>query len=507
MKALNLKFILEAVDKISAPVRKVATRIQESMKTATKAVFEFGDKLDKIGKKAGEIGGFLTGRLTAPILALGVFSIRSAGQVEDLVEQLTPLAGSAEKAAAYVKGLQGYVDRFGQADVSEAVTQLEMAGYNMDQINQRMKLLGDIAAGSRQPLAGLVDQYISFRKNAKLSDGDLEAMQKARIPIVQQLAAQLGKSEKQIINMAANGKIAFKDYRKALEALTAEGGRFAGAMDKRGKTINGQFQQLTNVLSRLAPIGAELWEKLALNQKISRLIDGVDKLTKRFLALPESMKNLIIYGALAVAALGPIVLVVGHIITAVGGLLMVFSRIPAILGGAITVIVNLAKVLRFLWMVFAMNPIGLVITALVALGAAAYLLIKHWDKVKSFFEAVWESIKSAFQSGVAGAMLVLQPLLDAVNTVVDGVGRVANAAGSAFRSGSNWLFGDEGGDGRASVPAVAAPLSRGVSGRVDAGGTIRIQIDQDGRAQVKDAQPNDRRLNYSADTGRLMGGY
>jgi hypothetical protein len=43
------------------------------------------------------------------------------------------------------------------------------------------------------------------------------------------------------------------------------------------------------------------------------------------------------------------------------------------------------------------NPIGLVVAGVVALGAAAYYVIKHWDKVKAFFGTVWDWISSPFQ--------------------------------------------------------------------------------------------------------------
>ena len=42
------------------------------------------------------------------------------------------------------------------------------------------------------------------------------------------------------------------------------------------------------------------------------------------------------------------------------------------------------------------NPIGLVIAAVAALGAAAYLLYDNWDGVVKFFEDTWQGIKDAF---------------------------------------------------------------------------------------------------------------
>ena len=49
---------------------------------------------------------------------------------------------------------------------------------------------------------------------------------------------------------------------------------------------------------------------------------------------------------------------------------------------------------------FVVSPAGMVITALVALGVAGYMLIKHWDKVKAFFVKIWYTIKAVFVGAV-----------------------------------------------------------------------------------------------------------
>lgn len=46
--------------------------------------------------------------------------------------------------------------------------------------------------------------------------------------------------------------------------------------------------------------------------------------------------------------------------------------------------------------VLTANPIGLVIAAIAALAAAAYLIIKNWGSISKFFSGVWDGIKGAF---------------------------------------------------------------------------------------------------------------
>ncbi|OQS35568.1 phage tail tape measure protein [Chromobacterium haemolyticum] len=52
-----------------------------------------------------------------------------------------------------------------------------------------------------------------------------------------------------------------------------------------------------------------------------------------------------------------------------------------------------------------MNPIGLLITG-IAIGA--YLIYRHWDKVKPWFQGLWAGVKAAFAGGIGGvAKLIL----------------------------------------------------------------------------------------------------
>lgn len=52
-----------------------------------------------------------------------------------------------------------------------------------------------------------------------------------------------------------------------------------------------------------------------------------------------------------------------------------------------------------------MNPIGLLITG-IAIGA--YLIYRHWDKVKPWFQGLWSGVKAAFAGGIGGvAKLIL----------------------------------------------------------------------------------------------------
>ncbi len=555
MKNLNLKMILEAVDKVTAPVRNITNSLRTATNSANGAVGamraqldririgaaaaaraiiknwnEVADKMDKVGKKAAEIGGFLTARVSLPIIGVGALSIRAAGQMEELTIQMEHLAGSADKARQFVFSLQGYIDKFGVEEFSATVKQLETAGYSMDEIRTRLSMLGEVAAGSRTSLAGLTDQYISLRKAGKVSDGDLQTMIKSNIPIVEQLAKSLGKTEKQVWNMAANGKITFQDYRKAMMGLTEEGGRFHGMMDRQGKSINGVFKELRNSLTGIfSEFGAQLWEDLEIGDKIKSITESIRGLVKGFMGLPPGLKSAITWFALIMAAIGPIVVVIGQFIVGIAGLMLVMGKMPlafmfaskaikffmvsmtgvAAIMNFITAIRAGYTVMQAFNLVLLANPIGVVMVAIAALAGAGYLLIKNWEAVKGFFIDLWNSIKNVFNDSVTNITAGLQPLLEMISKVLSGAARIGRAVSTGVNKGINLLAGGSDEQNSSAPSAGLGAISRrgAANSKVDAGGTIKIEIAQDGKARVAETNSNDRRIQFqSANTGALMGG-
>ncbi|WP_146176035.1 hypothetical protein [Chromobacterium haemolyticum] len=81
-------------------------------------------------------------------------------------------------------------------------------------------------------------------------------------------------------------------------------------------------------------------------------------------------------------------------------------RLSSALGGQLFSGLRLAgQAVLWLGRALLMNPIGLLITG-IAIGA--YLIYRHWDKVKPWFQGLWAGVKAAFAGGIGGvAKLIL----------------------------------------------------------------------------------------------------
>jgi TP901 family phage tail tape measure protein len=152
---------------------------------------------------------------------------------------------------------------------------------------------------------------------------------------------------------------------KAWEENTA----LSNEAEKRYKSMESQIQMMKNSFKVLA---AELGE--VLFPILTKLIEKVTKVIEWFSNLGEGTKKFIVIGGLLASALALVV----------GPLLILLAMLPAIATGAAMVGTAFSVLL---------GPIGLVIAAVIALGALAYTIWKNWDEIGEFFKRMWEGIK------------------------------------------------------------------------------------------------------------------
>lgn len=506
MNGLNLKLILSVVDKMTAPVRRLRDRFVASYKAMSDSLVKFGDRLDKVGKKINEAGGFLTSRLTAPIVGLGFLSVRTAAQNEQLAISLEGVAGSAEAAQAELQRLMqwGKAKPFPIEDIVAAELALRNAGYSAKETNERMEMLGNVAAAQKKPLQEVVGSYLDMRAAGKVGASELLGMVKANVPIVKELAEQLGVTEQRVYQLANDGKISFAQVRDAMRSMSEEGGALAGKMDRYGKSMQGSWSAMTQTLSAsMDKIGQKLWTQLNIGDRIQRLTQFIEGMVDAFLKLPAPVQSFIVWAAMLAALLGPIVLVIGQLTIGLGLMSMGFGKLMVAIPLMSKAMLAFGKALLF-------TPIGQFILLLTAFSVAGYMLVKHWSKVKAFFIDMWSAVKESFNSAIDSIMKQVDKLMAVFDRIGERLASIRNAVtDNAVTRGWNRVFGDA--PAQSATPSAAAPapvgLAPGTTQKVDAGGQITIKIDSEGRLKSADAQPNDRRMDFAVDTGLAMGGY
>lgn len=168
------------------------------------------------------------------------------------------------------------------------------------------------------------------------------------------LADYLGVTTEEIQDMQSKGKITYDMLSGALKNATKEGGRFAGAMEKQSKTINGMISNFKDNVGNLAgDLSSGFTDALKnilppINNMIDR-IDGLLKTNPRFIEFSQSIANVfktigdaidrlsdeqlnsIIDMFVALAKTGPLLLGLGAILPTLG---KGFSLLGGGVGGA-----------------------------------------------------------------------------------------------------------------------------------------------------------------------------
>lgn len=171
--------------------------------------------------------------------------------------------------------------------------------------------------------------------------------------------------------------------------------------------------KVSKSLNRIKNSGVELGSVLltTVTPYIEVFSQKVIELTNKFNAMPDSQKKVILVLLAIVAAVTPVLLVVGKAITA-------FGQVYSVAGKLVT---GLGK----LWGVFAANPVLIVVAVLAAIVAAFIHLwntsesfrnfwINLWNGITSTLSSAWETIKNIITVGI---MLIASIISAAVQII------------------------------------------------------------------------------------------
>jgi len=218
----------------------------------------------------------------------------------------------------------------------------DAAGISLFDAQGNMRHLGDIIGDLEVYLGNMTTE----QKQATLAQLGFNVRTKDSI------LALMGSSEK------------IKQWTKNLKKA---GGITQEVSDKQLKSFSAQLAIAKN---KIVNAGEALGKILA--PIVIKLADKISKLAEWFSNLSDTWKTVILVIGGLVAALGPVLFIVGKLLVI----------IPAI-GAAFTVL---------------SGPIGIAVAAIAGLIAVGVLVVAKWKEVKAFLKKIWESIANFFTS-------------------------------------------------------------------------------------------------------------
>lgn len=210
-----------------------------------------GNTAEKEGSRIDSIFRKLT------LTAAGFFTVQQAmsyasqianvrGEFQQLEVAFNTMLGSKQKADALMAQVVEMAAKtpFDLKGVASGAKQLLAYGVASEEVTQRLTQLGNIASGLSIPLNDIVYLYGTTMVQGRLFTQDVRQFMGRGIPLVQELAKELGKTENEINAMVTAGKIGFPEVQKVLDNLTKSGGMFYNLMEEQSKTISGQISNL-----------------------------------------------------------------------------------------------------------------------------------------------------------------------------------------------------------------------------------------------------------------------
>ena len=298
----DVRLHMEQLQKdITAVNRKIDDFVQNTKKGA-------GEIDDQFRKVAGLVAGYFSLNFAANMVKQ-IALVR--GEFQQLEVAFRTMLGSKAKADALMQEVVQFaaITPFELKDVASGAKSLLAFGVAADDVIPTLKSLGDVSAGLSVPIERLILNFGQVKTQAKLTGRELRDFNVAGVPIIAELAKNLGVAEKEIAAMVEVGNIGFEDVAKAFKTMTDEGGRFSNLMFEQSKTITGMISNLKDEWAMmLNEIGKSNEGAIAGALNISKsLVDNYEKVIdvlKILVATYGAYKTAVILTAVAQKAAG-----------------------------------------------------------------------------------------------------------------------------------------------------------------------------------------------------------
>ena len=497
---------------------------KDGITQAEKSVGQFSTNMKSMGREITKFGGAMTLGLTLPIAAFGAGSIKSFQESElalaDLQAVLESTGGAAgvtlDELLANAAALQK-VTKFSD----EAVMSAQGMLLTFTKISEDVFPDATLMALNMAEKFGMDASQAAITLGKALNDpiGGVTALRRIGIMLTDE-------QEEQIKSFMAVGDIASAQA-IIMKELAVEIG---GVAEAAGETSSGKMEQFKNQLDDMKEtIGA------ALVPVLLRFMEAITPLIEKFAAASPQMQNFIMVLAGILAAAGPVISVIGGLVSGIGAIAPVVAAIGAALSPLLIPILAIIAVVALLYAAWKTNFFGIRDTAITVWEAmklvfqafkAAFsgdwrqfgeLLRQAWDLIWALIEQrisnAWNTIKQAAMNIVNGVRQaftidwgelgrriidgIVNGLRNGIATVVQMARNVAQAAANAVRgflgikSPSQLMYnygqmtaqgfanGMQAG-GKMNIPAtlgmnagrIAAPVSGG-----NAGSNITINIE------------------------------
>lgn len=235
--------------KISFAVSLSLGELEEAVKKGQGQIRSLADTAEKEGNRIDDLTKRI-GRAAAGIFSVGMAQqfasqvVQTRGQIQQLEIAFRTLTKSQEKADELMNQLidtaaKTPFDLMGIADSAKFLLGIRVP---VEEVNDTLKMLGDIAAGVSAPLKDIAYLYGTTITKAHMDTMDLKQFTGRGIDLIGELSKQYGIATEQVQQYVAAGKVGAEDFKRAIQSIRET--TFNNLMEEQSKSLTGQIANL-----------------------------------------------------------------------------------------------------------------------------------------------------------------------------------------------------------------------------------------------------------------------
>ena len=427
MARFAVETVFSAVDRLTAPVRKMGKRIGKMTRKVEVDLRNLSAATDKLGRDMLAVGRTAAIGLGAPLASLGAFvtiANRGTTEVNKMSKAVGVSASTVDALAFAFRGTEFSTDNVidlveemnnklgesaGLEEITPVTESLAILGLEFEKLRdlspeEQFKAITNAALGMEdaQKAASAADILLGGEANKMIG-----IMRQQGRTFEEVTAAGLQYSF--MTDRAREGADAFTDSTsKTTKIVTSLSNQFAGLL---GEVLSPLIERMNEWL---------LANKEFINLKVQETVDAISKGLNFFADNLDS-----------------IILVLKSFATAIA----VFGALSVLLRGAATAMTIFNIVTGKNPIVFTAMMVGKLVIALASLGVGLFTLVGGWEGIGNAIKSALQWLQDFFALGQK-----------VVSEVID---KVAGIGGSIVEGAKSLIFGSDSPD-----PKVAGPLER-----------------------------------------------
>lgn len=340
---------------------------------------QVGDAIGELNTQFGLTGEALEQASTQMIQFAEINGADITNSTIAAKQAMEQFGASTEELPSFLDSVTAAAQQTGQStdSIFEAVRkgapQLKQMGLGLNESALLMAKFEQSGLDSTKAIGALTKAQVTFAKDGKtLKEGMAEFFKSVEqggdsVDVINQASEIFGsKNGPLMVDAIKNGIVSLDDF-------TSSGENFAGTVEETFKATQDPVDQFKLAMNNLQEIGKDIFDSIqeVAAPIIETLVEKLRDLSDWWENLSPQTQETIVKVGLIVAAIGPLLMILGKVTKGVG---LVVKAIGAL-----------------------SSPIGLVVAVV---AAAVIAIIANWDKIKEAWEAtkkfvvdVWNSLK------------------------------------------------------------------------------------------------------------------